>query len=165
MNIQKFVRKPFYVDAVQVTKDNLEQVAQWCGGTVAKDENSGQPYIQVDVFNPTDVPDHSRAYVGRWILQAATGYKVYKTKGFFRSFDQVTELSKPQADAAGIKVPHEPSKKPKPAEKRNRPVPQPPRNPVLTEEQAQRLESLKAEKGDEVDQEIERTLAEMEKGL
>ena len=83
MNIQKFVRKPFFVDAIQVTKENLEEVATWCEGQVCKDESSGQPYIQVNVFNPTEVPDHSRAYVGRWILKAATGYKVYKTKGFF----------------------------------------------------------------------------------
>jgi hypothetical protein len=28
----KYVRKPFEVEAVQVTEENLEEVAQWCHG-------------------------------------------------------------------------------------------------------------------------------------
>jgi hypothetical protein len=141
MKTHKFARRPFYVDAVRVSETNIDEVAAWCQGDVQidEDENSltqGQKYVKVRVHRPlTD--RQTRAYIGDWVLYAGTGYKVYTPKAFDKSFEKVKTLTKEQADAAGIKVPHEPKQGKKPA--RKRPVPKPPKNPVLTPEAARQL--------------------------
>lgn len=89
METKKFVRKPFYVDGVQVTEENLEQVAEWCKGRVKtspnpKDKNR---YIKVNVNNPIN-NRQTTAFVGDYVLYSLTGgFKVYTEQAFNRSFD------------------------------------------------------------------------------
>lgn len=85
----KFARKPFYVDAVQVTAENMKDVAKWCQGDVrTMDLFEGKahlPYIKVRVHQPlTD--RQTQAYVGDWILSARTGFKVYRNLAFEKNF-------------------------------------------------------------------------------
>lgn len=98
----KFVRKPFYVSAVQVSMANIEDVAQWCGGDVrtGKTESdvmaddghlTGIPaaeakYVKVNVYKPQN-DRQTKAFVGDWILFSGTGYKVYKDQSFQRTFE------------------------------------------------------------------------------
>lgn len=82
---QKYVRKPLYVDAVQVTSENFETIAAWCMGNISSEPN-GTKYIYVRVHNPK-TPRQSRAYVGDWILYTTLGYKVYTEKAFINNFD------------------------------------------------------------------------------
>lgn len=110
MKTHKFARKPFYVDAVRVSEANIEEVAQWCDGAVETEEN--QRYVKVKVLRPLN-DRQTQAFIGDWVLFAGTGFKVYTTKAFDKAFEKVKTLTKAQADAAGIKVPHEPSQKPK----------------------------------------------------
>ena len=35
--VKKFVRKPFYVDAVEVTSQSLVEAAKWCSGEIRDD--------------------------------------------------------------------------------------------------------------------------------
>lgn len=89
----KFVRKPLYVDAVQVTSDNFLEVAKWCQGDIQITEDQGVPngqYIRVRVHNPKS-PRQTRAFVGDWILYAERGYKVYTDKAFRSNFEAVLE--------------------------------------------------------------------------
>lgn len=90
----KFVRKPFTVDAVQVTRDNMEQVAEWCQGTiVTKDPQSGEditPYIQVRVLRPLR-EKQTKAYPTNWVLYAGSGYKIYTDKAFKATFDAMIQ--------------------------------------------------------------------------
>lgn len=140
MKTHKFARKPFYVDAVRVSDANMEEVAEWCKGTIEKSEEG--TFIKVEVHRPL-TERQTQAFVGDWVLFAGSGFKVYTPKAFDKSFEKVKTLTKEQADAAGIKVPHEKSTKPK-----KRPVPTAPKvraNPVLTEEQAAQLRSADAE--------------------
>lgn len=111
MKTHKFARKPFYVDAVRVTEDNINEVAAWCQGEVLTDPEEGQ-YIKVRVHRPL-TEDQTKAFIGKWILFAGTGFKVYTAKAFDKSFEKVKTLTKAQADEAGIKVPIEPKAKPK----------------------------------------------------
>src|SRR5678815_2038416 len=96
---EKYVRKPLYVDAVQVTEDNFEEIAEWCFGEISNiDETPVDPnatevdpskqYIHVRVHNPKN-PRQTRAYVGDWILYTERGYKVYSTKAFQSNFTKV----------------------------------------------------------------------------
>jgi hypothetical protein len=93
---KKYVRKPLYVDAIQVTVDNMVEVAEWCQGEI-RDHND-QPlsgvdvgnssinrYIHVRVHNPKTVRQ-TKAFTGDWILYTVRGYKVYTQKAFKNSF-------------------------------------------------------------------------------
>lgn len=122
MTIQttKFARKPFYVDAVQVTADNMEEVALWCQGDVyTKEARRGsddqERYIKVRVHRAMN-ERQTEAYIGDWVLYAGTGFKVYTPRAFEKSFEKVHKLSKAQADEAGIHPPIEkkPAEKPSP---------------------------------------------------
>jgi hypothetical protein len=46
LEFNSFIRKPFTVDAVQVTEDNMAEVAKLVGELKEKDD--GTPFIQVD---------------------------------------------------------------------------------------------------------------------
>ncbi len=85
METTKYVRKPFFIDAVQVTEDNLEDVAKWASGDIRTD-NENKKYIKVRVYMPKN-DRQSKAYIGDWVLYAGTGFKVYTTKAFSASFE------------------------------------------------------------------------------
>jgi hypothetical protein len=95
---RKYVRKPLYVDAVQVTEENFSDIARWCFGEIgnidetpvdkSKDAEPTKQYIHVRVHNPKN-SRQTRAFVGDWILYTERGYKVYTTKAFTANFDLV----------------------------------------------------------------------------
>lgn len=96
---ETFQRIPFRVEAVRVTEENFEDVAEWCGGSIVtvRDPNQvntlfGEPrrFIQVSVSRPL-VPRQSQAYVGDWILFASKGYKVYANRPFLKNFEKLPE--------------------------------------------------------------------------
>lgn len=89
----KFARRPFVVDAIQVTDENLDLVAEWCMGdvrTIKKRKGDDERYIKVRVHLAT-TERQTKAFVGDWVLYAGTSYKVYTLKAFERSFMQSDE--------------------------------------------------------------------------
>ena len=89
----RFARRPFFVDAIQVTEENIEEVAEWCNGDVRfadKSKNGKTKYVKVRVLRPLN-ERQSMAFVGDFILYAGTGYKVYTNKAFNESFEPVEE--------------------------------------------------------------------------
>jgi hypothetical protein len=86
MDIKKFVRKPFFVDGVQVTEENLDEVGRWCNGHVHTNEK-GQRFIKVEVERPL-YDRQTRAFVGDWVLRSHKGFKVYTNQAFEKSFDE-----------------------------------------------------------------------------
>jgi hypothetical protein len=96
----KFTRKSFNVEAIQVTAENMAEVAEWCGGTKkdARDlpryNASDTPvwYIQVPVVlskAKTFRPD--QAFVNSWVVKTGQGFAVYTKKGFGISFEPTDE--------------------------------------------------------------------------
>lgn len=98
---EKYVRKPLYVDAVQVSEENFASLALWCQGDIMNTDgsplqrNGGNPivdpmaqYIRVRVHTPKH-PRQTQAFVGDWILYTDRGYKVYSNKAFKESFSLV----------------------------------------------------------------------------
>lgn len=97
---EKYVRKPLYVDAVQVTAENFMDVARWCFGEIKNKDGSDVDYskgpdpenqfIKVRVTNPKNIKQ-TQASVGDWILytDSGRGFKVYTTKAFLASFEKV----------------------------------------------------------------------------
>lgn len=92
---EKFVRKPFEIEAVQVTAQNINEVAAWCKGKVVlPDGTPGPHFIKVDVKNPL-TERQTKAFVGDWVLFSGKGgYKVYTNKGFEISFEPSTPMLK-----------------------------------------------------------------------
>ena len=110
MQITKYVRKPFEVDAVQVAAENIDEVAKWCQGEVHF-ENPGvlgaepptNPFIKVHVARALN-DRQTRAMVGDWVLYAGTGFKVYTNKAFTKSFEVSQGACK---DAAVLATKHQ----------------------------------------------------------
>lgn len=106
LDVQKYVRKPLYVDAVKVTEENFSDMVRWCFGEVGNiDETPIDPaaelqptkqYIHVRVHNPKN-PRQTKAFVGDWILYTERGYKVYTEKAFQANFVLVDGVEKDEA--------------------------------------------------------------------
>ena len=92
MNIQQFVRLPFYVDAVQVTQDNMAEVAEWCSGRIQQADLRSGPVDYIKVAVPHTVSERqTMAFVGDWVLKAGKTFKVYTQKAFDGSFEAIDE--------------------------------------------------------------------------
>lgn len=101
MKTAKYARKPFEIDAVQVTAENLEEVAAWCEGEIIgvdgeMEKSVEERYIKVHVHRPMN-EKQTKAFVGDWVLYAGKGFKVYTNKAFEASFELVVA---PKADKA-----------------------------------------------------------------
>lgn len=102
MKTEKFQRKPFIVDCVQVTEENIKDVADWCKGTITETdpkiaEQLKRPiktWIQVDVQSPMN-DKQCQAFVGDWVLWANRGFKIYTPKAFERTFEPVFSGERP----------------------------------------------------------------------
>lgn len=81
------MRKPFEVDAVKVTEENLEELALWCGGDIR--ESDGLRYIKVNVSFPQS-ERQTRAFPGDWLLKSGNQFKVFMDKAFFAQFTKKT---------------------------------------------------------------------------
>lgn len=95
LEIKKFTQKPFCIEAVQVTTENMADLASWCEGRViSHEERDGllgmDDYIKVVVFRPAHIR-HTQAFRGDWVLRSAVGYKVYTTKALEKAFVEVPE--------------------------------------------------------------------------
>lgn len=88
METQKYIRKPFEVEAVQVTEENIEAVAEWCDGKIEfeTDVPGSKQLIRVKVKHPLNARQ-TKAYVGDWVLKAGEGFKVYNQVAFDKSFE------------------------------------------------------------------------------
>ncbi len=95
ITIEKYVRKPFFIDAVQVSVDNIVDVAAWCSGELLNEKRGNQDvlYIKVRVNRPLN-ERQTKAFAGDWVLFAGTGYKVYTNKAFDACFEKA-ELEVP----------------------------------------------------------------------
>ncbi len=97
VNTEKYVRKPLFVDAVQVTAENMVEISEWCQGEIKNNDgsrdldHSHNQHIHVRVHNPKNVRQ-TKAFVGDWLLYTERGYKVYTQKAFTNSFDLVVDL-------------------------------------------------------------------------
>jgi hypothetical protein len=92
MDFTTFVRKPFLVQAVEVTKDNIEELAPLVGTLQTKDD--GTPFIKVD---HKKVPNIYRVFPGFWMTKMETekpdqpNIRCYSRKVFRDQFAEADE--------------------------------------------------------------------------
>lgn len=81
MEFKPFVRKPFIVEAVEITKENINEVAEFVGDVKAKED--GTQYILVD---RRLVPNVSRVYIGFYMTKIGENIRCYSRKLFREQF-------------------------------------------------------------------------------
>lgn len=90
MEFTTYVRKPFIVDAVEITADNIEEVAKYVGDLREKED--GTQYILVD---QRLVPNVERVYPGFFMTKMGENVRCYSKRIFKEQFLFQTEEIKP----------------------------------------------------------------------
>lgn len=80
MEFNQFVRRPFTVEAIEITAENIEEVASLVGKLQTKGETT---FI---ALNRRIVPNIGRAYVGWWMTRLGDNYRCYAPKVFKGQF-------------------------------------------------------------------------------
>jgi hypothetical protein len=89
LETKKFIHAPLYVDAVQVTAENMKEVTKWCGGSVISTFVDGSEesveFIKVPVLRAQRVRQ-TQAFVGDWVLYTGVGFKSFTPSAFEKTF-------------------------------------------------------------------------------
>lgn len=83
MNFKTFLRRPFTVEAVEVTDENFEEIASMTGEIETKDDGSGVTFIST---NRKIVPNVFRIYRGFWLTRMGDNLRAYSSKTFNEMF-------------------------------------------------------------------------------
>jgi hypothetical protein len=118
MKFNEYIRKPFTIEALEITRDNIKSVTKLLGGTLCR--NDGVTFISLD--HPS-VPGIDRAYLG-WFLTKLDGtYRVYAPKPFRSQFIEKTRFGNAgQEELDKMFEQVEPEKDPTPPHGIERPV-------------------------------------------
>lgn len=81
-----YIRKPLIVEGVQVSDENMVQVAGWCGGII-DNTPSKRNYIKLQQVPVTPNTRQNMAFPGDWVLKSDMGFKIYSKRAFDRTFD------------------------------------------------------------------------------
>ena len=85
MEFNDFVRKPFVVEAVEVTTENISEIAEFVGTLQSKAD--GTPFIQVD---RKKIPNVYRVYPGFWMTRMGDNIRCYSRRVFTEQFVRMT---------------------------------------------------------------------------
>ena len=102
MEYTPFVRKPFVVEAIEITAENLNDIAEMVG--TIRTTVDDKVYIQVD---RRLIPNVFRVYPGFWLTRMGDNVRCYSAKVFKEQFTEVTDEIKSWVDF--INVDEEPS--------------------------------------------------------
>lgn len=80
MKFDNYIRKPFTVEAVEITRENIDDVAELIGEAREKD---GVPFIAI---NRRLVPNIHRAYLGWFVTKLGDNFRCYSPKVFRAEF-------------------------------------------------------------------------------
>lgn len=93
MEFTTFVRKPFVVEAVEVTAENIEDVAKYIGDVREKED--GTKYILVD---RRLVPNVFKVYPGFFMTKMGENIRCYSRKIFKEQFVEMADEIQPWLD-------------------------------------------------------------------
>jgi hypothetical protein len=92
MKTQEYRRKSFSVNAVEVTLQNFEEVAEWCKGEVAYESvkmmgaETKLPVVKIKGQGDNRGREF-KAYLGCFIIELKGSFRVYKPTQFWNSFE------------------------------------------------------------------------------
>ena len=90
LEFTSFVRRPFVVEAVEVTTDNIAEVAKFVGEIEKLDD--GSVFIRVD---RRLVPNVFRVFPGYYMTRMGDHIRCYSRKVFIEQFAELTEEIEP----------------------------------------------------------------------
>ena len=93
MNYKIFIRKPLRVQAVEITKSNIEEIAKYIGEI--QDAIDGSKYI---IVNRQVIPGVSRVYPGYWMTKTGQNIRVFSRTKFFDQFLEEDDTIRPMVD-------------------------------------------------------------------
>lgn len=86
----KYTRKTFDVDAIQVTAENVREVAEWCDGRIKSSDpesyNDNQFYIEISV-QMAHGTKREKAFIGDWVTRTDKSFKAYRRDAFAFAFE------------------------------------------------------------------------------
>ena len=87
LGLKSYVAKPVPVQAIQITAQNMSQVAKWCGGELRSGRHGAEEYkyIKVAVFRAAN-ERQTQGRVGDWVIQRGTSFKVYNDLAFRNNY-------------------------------------------------------------------------------
>lgn len=81
-------RKIFTVEYVEVTAENLSEVAEWSGGTLQGEA----PELYVKLQDKNAINGHqTKAFPGDLVLKSPTGFKKFSKKAFDKAFEDIDQ--------------------------------------------------------------------------
>lgn len=88
LEFTNYVRKPFSVQAIEVTEENIRDVARGLNiGNVKYDEETGEPYIMVD---KKKIPNVNRVHAGFFVTKMGNNIRCYNPQVFPQQFTEIT---------------------------------------------------------------------------
>jgi hypothetical protein len=93
MEFTTFVRKPFVVEAVEITAENINEVAKYIGDV--REREDGTQYILVD---RRLVPNVFKVYPGFFMTKMGENIRCYSRKIFKEQFMEEDESIRPWLD-------------------------------------------------------------------
>lgn len=93
---RQFVRTPLYSEAIQVTAENMKEVAEWCQGeirtVVIPDKgDEGKRYVKVHVFHPLN-ERYTQAFIDDWVSLENGKFKAFMDRAFRAKFIAVEDF-------------------------------------------------------------------------
>lgn len=98
MEFTTYVRKPFEIEAVQITPQNIEELAPLIGQL--RRFGDGKPYIFVD---RQLVPNLDRVFPGFWVTRIGDNIRCYSKRVFADQFTSITPEIKEWMDYMNTK--------------------------------------------------------------
>lgn len=88
MSVKKYRKKPFVVEAMQLTAGNLNAVAEWCGADIGYTFGARTPNV-LDIHTPEGAMP---AYIGDFIIKGVHGeFYLCKPNFFAATYEEVME--------------------------------------------------------------------------
>lgn len=104
MEFTKFVRKPFVVEGLEITRENIAEVSKFIGEL--REVDGLAPYIIVD---ERYVPNVDRVYIGYFMTKMGSNVRCYSRNIFRKQFIEQTDQMRDLMDLIeGRNVPEEP---------------------------------------------------------
>jgi len=85
LEFNEFIRKPFVVEAVLITEENIASIANFVGEVQTSAD--GTSFIRVD---PNLVPNVTRVFPGHFMTRMGDHIRCYTPKVFLDQFTEVT---------------------------------------------------------------------------
>lgn len=99
MEFKHFVRKPFLVEAIEITTENIHELSDLIGEF--KEDHTG-PYIEAD---PEKVPTVTKVTPGYWLTRMGKNVRCYSNRIFTEQFTESTPSIERVLSAFDVEAP------------------------------------------------------------